>query len=95
MGGARRDAYRAVVTVDRGYESVTKVGCSGPSEKMGRECRGRVTQLDSALLFVRVRAVIVGTRQHSLEGRRQRAASSLLPEVWPGSLAHNFQAADV
>src|SRR5215468_8750026 len=25
MDGARRDAYRAVVTVDRGYESVTKV----------------------------------------------------------------------
>ena len=25
MGGARRDAYRAVVTVDCGYESVTEV----------------------------------------------------------------------
>jgi len=34
---------------------------------MGRECRGLVTQLDSALRFLRVRAVIVGTRQHSLE----------------------------
>ena len=94
MGGARRDAYRAVVTVDRGYESVTKVGCSGPSKKMGRECRGRVTHLDGALLFLRVRAVIVETGQHSLEGRWQRAALSLLPEVWPGSLAHNFQTAD-
>src|SRR5215831_15434980 len=91
MGGARRGAYRAVVTVDcRGYESVAKIGCSGSSEKMGRGCRGRVTQLDSALLFLRVRSVIVGTRQHSLEGRWQRAALSLLPEVWPGPLAHKF-----
>jgi len=33
----------------RGYESVTKIGSSGPSEKVGRERRGRVTRLDDSM----------------------------------------------
>jgi uncharacterized protein (TIGR02246 family) len=45
------------------------------------------------LFVLRFGAVDLGTRRHSLEGRWQRASLSLLPEVWPSSLAHNFQAA--
>ena len=61
----------------RGYESVTKIASSGASGKVGRESRDRVTQLDSALFFLRLRAVVLGTRRHSLEGRWQRAKQPL------------------
>jgi len=50
--------------------------------------------LDCALFLLWLRAVIVGTGRHSLEGHWQRATLSLLPAVWPRSLAHNLQTAD-
>ena len=77
----------------RDYEHLTKIRYGGFPEKVGSKYGGRVAHLDSVLFFLHVRAVLLGSWRHSLEGRGHRASLSFLSEMRTLSLAFDLQGA--